>query len=192
MKNIKLLLKNGSLDDMSLLDAEELIWGELKNFEEMKSKLTFKIMNRKKNTALLKSVPHREYGDLAIVFYLLLRESREEIVTMTVTNYVLKRCWKITMEELERCAYENAKQILPAELHELPLGIGENNKMYILTNSIKRMGAACIFYPGIQEMLAEKIKEDFYLLPSSIHEWIILPSGKESEKGIFGFYGSGH
>lgn len=37
-------------------------------------------------------------------------------------------------------------------------------------NSSKIQGAACMFYPHVLEMIGEILKEDFYILPSSIHE----------------------
>ena len=35
-----------------------------------------------------------------------------------------------------------------------------------------------MFYPHVLEMIGEILKEDFYILPSSIHEVIILPKSK--------------
>ena len=61
------------------------------------------------------------------------------------------------------------------------LEIGEDEKqdvMYVLTNSLRNYGAACLFYPHVLEMVGEMLKEDYYVLPSSVHEVIIVPESK--------------
>ena len=47
--------------------------------------------------------------------------------------------------------------------------------MYILSNSLRSYGAACIAYPHILEMIGEILRRDYYVLPSSVHEVIIVP-----------------
>ena len=47
--------------------------------------------------------------------------------------------------------------------------------MMILTNSRKTYGACCILYPKVLEQLAERVDGDYYLIPSSVHEFILLP-----------------
>ena len=53
----------------------------------------------------------------------------------------------------------------------------EENKepMYVLSNESGMFGAAALFYPGVQEKIAEKLGEGYYALPSSLHEYIIIP-----------------
>ena len=48
--------------------------------------------------------------------------------------------------------------------------------MYVLTNRQKMYGAACMLYPGLLRDFAAKIKQDFYILPSSVHEVILVPA----------------
>lgn len=51
--------------------------------------------------------------------------------------------------------------------------------MYVLSNKLKNYGAACIAYPYILDMLAGVLKENFYVLPSSVHEVIIVPESSQ-------------
>ena len=53
------------------------------------------------------------------------------------------------------------------------------DKMYVLSNKLKNYGAACIAYPYILDMLAGVLKENFYVLPSSVHEVIIVPESSQ-------------
>lgn len=50
----------------------------------------------------------------------------------------------------------------------------EENPMYVLTNRNSQNGAACILYPNVLKEFADRIKSDLYILPSSIHEVILL------------------
>ena len=116
---------------------------------------------------------------------------------------------KITKEQLWNAAKENTKRLLPAEcfgmnfavyellsrstpgehdrenllrrtwhIHE-ELELPEKDKMYVLSNKLKNYGAACIAYPYILDMLAGVLKENFYVLPSSVHEVIIVPESSQ-------------
>lgn len=47
--------------------------------------------------------------------------------------------------------------------------------MYVVTNEEKLNGAAALFYPGAMEQIAEKLGGNFFVLPSSVHETLIVP-----------------
>ena len=52
----------------------------------------------------------------------------------------------------------------------------ENERMYVLSNTIGINGAGAILYPNVLQELASKLNSDLYILPSSIHEVILLPA----------------
>lgn len=58
----------------------------------------------------------------------------------------------------------------------------EKNKisMYVLSNKQKLNGAACMLYPDILKNFAEEKKCDLYILPSSVHEVILLPVSQQT------------
>ena len=47
--------------------------------------------------------------------------------------------------------------------------------MYVLSNTQKSLGAACILYDGVLKSCAARLGEAYYVLPSSIHEVIMVP-----------------
>jgi hypothetical protein len=47
--------------------------------------------------------------------------------------------------------------------------------MYVLTNTSGSLGAAALFYPDVKDKAAELIGSDYYILPSSTHEVILVP-----------------
>lgn len=63
-----------------------------------------------------------------------------------------------------------------------------NIPMYVLTNKSKVNGAACILYQDIMYHFASFMHNDVYILPSSVHEVILVPTNvmqtKEELEGI--------
>lgn len=54
----------------------------------------------------------------------------------------------------------------------------EDMRMFVLTNESRINGATCITYPGILEKFGNKLNDDFYVIPSSIHEVILVPKAQ--------------
>lgn len=162
-------------------------------YENIKSKIVFRVINTEKNRGLLEKVPHIDFLDLSIVFYALLDANQEGTATMLVYYDNLEQ-WGISQQELLANAIENVKYLLPPELTAMGQIVAEmvdsyarerenlletrriqgNEIMYILSNGIRSFGAACILYPGMLKLLGELLGTDYYVLPSSIHEVIIV------------------
>lgn len=170
---------------------------QLDNYDVVKEKIVFKVVNYEKNKIMLEKIPHVRYLDLAIVFYILLEAEETGMATVLIKNEHIEM-WKISLKHLYEVAIKNARTLLPAQFmsmrqvigdllqneseEQVDVGERENEVMYILTNSFKNFGAACLAYPHVLEMIAELLHEDFYLLPSSVHEVIIVPESKAMEE----------
>lgn len=168
------------------------------SFEGVKDRIVFKLINTEKNINYLRQVPHLSFLDLSIVFYVLLEVAGEETAAMVITNSHIKQ-WKIEQKELWDAASVNVKKILPAEfytmnyaLKEMISGESRNEEflgdenlfrknddvrdgMYVLSNRRRNYGAACMAYPHVLEMVGQILRKDFYVLPSSVHEVVIVP-----------------
>ena len=59
----------------------------------------------------------------------------------------------------------------------------DDEGMYVLTNEEKYLGAVCVCYPGVLERIADTFGRSFFVLPSSIHECIIVPETGEDFEG---------
>jgi hypothetical protein len=55
--------------------------------------------------------------------------------------------------------------------------------MYVLSNPVRSFGAACIVYPEVLDMAGQVLGEDYYVLPSSVHEVVLVPVSKSMEPG---------
>lgn len=56
-----------------------------------------------------------------------------------------------------------------------------NGKMFVFGNSIKLFGAAVMFYDKLLKKFADRLQKNIFILPSSIHEVIIVPDDEEQE-----------
>lgn len=51
----------------------------------------------------------------------------------------------------------------------------------VVTNEDRVNGAATMFYPGVMDEIGEKLKGNFFVLPSSLHETIVVPNDGNME-----------
>lgn len=159
------------------------------DFKQVRSRLVYELINRDKNKELLKEIPYKNYLDLAVIFRVLLEmEGNDRFATMLVRREHLD-WWGVTEEDIYREACRNTRELLPAEFLPLQSLIAQmspgaqeeipgqdcSDTMYVLTNSMRSYGAAAILYKDSLKQIADFVEQDFYVLPSSVHEVIILP-----------------
>ncbi|MBE5938751.1 MAG: hypothetical protein E7265_12120 [Lachnospiraceae bacterium] len=154
-------------------------------YEKVKPHLGYKLINYEMNRELLKEIPHKCYLDLAIVCYCNIVDDRIGKGTILIRNEHLD-IWKVEKDIIIRDSLKNMPSLFPAdvinmadllkELYDDPAQlICGKLPMYVLTTKARMYGAAAILYSGQLEAIAREVEDDFYLLPSSIHEIIILP-----------------
>ena len=153
------------------------------DYEKVKKKIVYSLVNKEANKDLLKEVPYEAYLDMAIVFYVLLEVNTYGMASMLIKDEHLAM-WNVTAEEICRRAHENTGKLLPYELKTMKAVIQEltdtesedkEDVMYVLSNRSRSYGAAAILYKGRLEEIGEYLEEDYYVLPSSVHEVIIIP-----------------
>lgn len=170
------------------------------NYETVKSRIIFKLINTEKNRELLRDVPYIPFHDLSIVFQCLVSEERFGNASILIHNVHLQ-LWKVNARELYECAMENTPLLQGYELADMNTVLEEMKAlsgiddeeiedmqqevpMYVLSNKSRINGASCILYKDILKDFAMVVDKDLYVLPSSIHEVILLPSDgtQESEQ----------
>ena len=147
--------------------------------------LYYRLIGTEKNEELLRELPHRSYLNLAVVYYWVVYEEEEQLGSILMTLRQMERFgW--TEEELMRMAQENTPRLFPALTKGMDEIIGEllahqeELNILVLSNEKGINGAACLMYPGVLQRLEEAMKGSFYVLPSSIHELIVLPDNGAS------------
>ena len=139
--------------------------------------------------------------DFAVVFKFYLEGLPEGgSGTVLITDSVAQGM-NYSLKDLRELAIQNTPRLFPIEcgtMYELMLKSGlleedsfimeqlrekQANKeaMYYLTNEQKNWGATVLLYPETGKILYENFKTDIVLIPSSIHEWLILPYEEEMD-----------
>ena len=174
---------------------------EVADFEKMKDKVYFRLINYRYNEDLLQSIPHVRYLDLAIVFSLSFRDTG--YVSMTIDNNLMER-WGKSVEELYEQAKKNTprlfdvsfktlgdilidlayKQLKDKEvLEDFTKSIREVEiiALYVLTNTIGINGASVMLYEDVFKGISRRFETDLIILPSSINEVLVLVCWREDD-----------
>lgn len=167
----------------------------LSDWESVKDSILAQIVGNENNEQFLDSrVSTRDESleDLSYVYRINLDEG-----SIPITNGMLLK-WNIDKNTLHETALANSfekempvicdiREIM-AELMgvdvadiDVLMGDGEEPKVeqIVVTNESKMFGAVNIFNEEVQDDLADRIGGDFYILPSSVHEVIVIPADPE-------------
>lgn len=185
----RLILKYG--EDMPDVDLSGF-----RNWETVRGDIYPKLVNARQNKELLEKIPHRAFMDLAVVYYAVARDSaQEDIGTILIYNGHME-IWEQKEENLYQTAMRNIradgeadfitletiiKQIAGITFPKKDGNASHDTDMYILTNRHRRFGAAEILDKKTLRMVADKVGDGFIVLPSSVHETIILPPKDATE-----------
>lgn len=166
------------------------------DFNTIKDGIVYKLINTEKNTELLENVPHMEFLDLSLIFQCTVTKEKNEKASILVHNAHLK-LWDVTLDELYRAACINTPRLYPFEIKSMKLIIcdilreespdtfdyehcieelSDSAPIYVLSNKSKIKGACCIVYPNLIQNFANELESNLYIIPSSIHECLLLPA----------------
>ena len=168
------------------------------NYDAIRHQIIFRLVNYERNEELLTSCPYLPFCDLAITFRWLVHSDSSGIASALITNKEME-LWNITLEELYQTASINTRRLFPAtiqpiqqllseyldkdaDIQELLDQTPDELQLFILSNEPRINGSTSMIYDGILADFAKKIKKDLYILPSSIHEVLLMPATKEIEE----------
>ena len=168
------------------------------NYDAIRHQIIFRVVNYERNEELLTSCPYLPFCDLAITFRWLVHSDSSGIASALITNKEME-LWNITLEELYQTASINTRRLFPAtiqpiqqllseyldkdaDIQELLDQTPDELQLFILSNEPRINGSTSMIYDGILADFAKKIKKDLYILPSSIHEVLLMPATKEIEE----------
>lgn len=191
----------GAIAESVAMEQPEIDLGVLADFEKAKELLFIRVSSAEKNADYLEKVPHTIVEDMAITYHIKMNVDENGVASAVVANDTLQM-YGVSVEELHEIALNNSEKMFPLYTFDLNERMRESfiadmkkegmtdemiemfleeypqsdeNAMTVVTNDVGFNGAAAIFYPGVMEKLAEATKGDFFILPSFLHETIILP-----------------
>lgn len=162
-------------------------------WEEFRHNVYMRLINTERNKERLQEIPHQEFLDLSLVYSYSVPVFEEMAGTLVITNEHLKLL-NITKEELHQAAKSNGERFQPIRLCEMKemllniadkLGITvteEDNQyhcLYVITNKTGMFGAVAMILEEELKVFSKRISNSFYILPSSIHELILVPASCE-------------
>ncbi len=183
-----------SLDDICLSIANDYreaykVMGNMDLVDFARSEnLYVKLVNYDANKDILSKSVFEKNMDMAFMVRLKCNENADGLCS-TVLDYKLLEQMDLTYDEAIKIAKENTLNSWPTKIvpmseiigSELFENLEEPIEMYVLTNSVGINGAAAIMdIDTINDYFGEK---DMYIIPSSIHEIILIPDiGKGEEQ----------
>ena len=178
---------------ISLVSPRNLI-PEDPNMETIKDNLALRVINLEKNASYLENIPYYPVGfGLALICDI----KMDDGMGGCWRTHVIKDFIEGESEDtLFNVAFANVKNVDPPMLRTSAIEdpdspdvnlldikgcIKDSDKepMYAVTTEGGYYGASAFFYPGIQEKVAKKLGESYYALPSSVHEFVIIPSSAD-------------
>lgn len=168
-------------------------------FDKVKERIAYKLINAERNKELLSKIPHIRFLDLAICFYYAFAHKTLGNGSILVYNGQVET-WKTNTVELLRLAQKNTRKLFGMELvpmedlltklfqdeeadmsEDASYDLSQDVWMQILTNRGRMFGAAGILYPGVLSKIADEARANLYILPSSVHEVILIADTGEED-----------
>ena len=173
--------------DRALHDRPDFNLEELKDYDRMKEKLSMEVVSSVRNAELLKGVPHRNIEDMAVVYRFVLDIDKEGMGSILVTNKLLDS-YGITPEQLHADALQYAPVMRPAVIQTMAetllemmgpeakdmIPVMPEDPLFVASVPDKTQGAGVIAYQDFMDQAAERVGGDFFILPSSIHEVLLV------------------
>lgn len=163
----------------------------IKDYDQMKDKLAIEVVSAERNKDLLETVPHKDIEDMAVVYRFVIGDTQAGTGTILVNNQMLEN-YGITAQQLHEDALKNAPEIRPliiegmAEVLAKQMGVEdlemlglnippEQEQMFVASVEGNVHGAGVLAYQNFMDQAADRVGGSFFILPSSIHEVLIIP-----------------
>ncbi|XBX09338.1 DUF5688 family protein [Enterocloster clostridioformis] len=163
-------------------------------YEAVRPMLSIQMCNPKTNREYLEDKPYTLCGELAAFYRIQVAADHEGTASIAITDSLLRN-WNITKDQLHKDAVQAENERNPVCFYDMddvmseivsskkpdnlfqqgePLDIGFI-PLYVLTNQNKENGAGVLARDGVLEKVGTLIGSNFYVLPSSVHEVLIVP-----------------
>lgn len=163
----------------------DLKW--LKDYDKAKTRLFTRVYNT--GCEGLRDYPYTTVHDLAITYAVRIESENGMVGAAPVTRDLLS-AWGKKLPDLVRDSRKSQEKVMPPKFMNmaevLPFSVSEPQPLYILTNAESFYGASAIFYPDMMEKIAEILGGDYFVIPSSIHETMLLPVDEGMEADVLG------
>ena len=194
---------NEIYDMFNTFENPDLSVDTLKDFKSLKDKVFYRLVNYERNRDVLKTMPYVSYLDLAVTFHVMVERNENGQFMAQIENKHME-FWGTNVKGLYALAEENTPKLFPSvlktmsdimketvrehmgnkytrELIEDVISAQKTNSLYVLNNNSGVYGASAILYKNVLKNFADSLKKDLVILPSSIHEVLLMPYEKRMD-----------
>lgn len=157
-------------------------------YESVKDRVIFQIFNKEANRSSLRERIYTDVGQGFVKVYAIHQklDGAVEKGNIPITHGMMQS-YGYDMQDIIQRAEENTPQIYPAvftQMKRVLSKLGQDEftdenpvleHFFVLSNTDGYRGSGVLFYSGMQEKIAEDLGQDYYVIPSSIHEMLIVP-----------------
>ena len=165
----------------------------IEDWEQVKGRLAFRLLSKERNKETLENYVYKDFLDLAAIVTFCAEIDEQGVKAIRVTHDLAER-WNVSKEEILQAAEENTEDLFPVRMEpildtlcrvadisrdDLPeevLAEEDSPQIMVLTNYLGVNGATVLLYDSLLQQVYEKLGGKFIILPSSIHEVIVMPS----------------
>lgn len=191
----EILASIANIHRQHLEDGPQLLPFQLNDYESIKDRLYVTVLNRNNDSylenAVCRDVPETDIT--AVVRVLCMSGKTGETASFMVKENMLAM-WGVDSDSVYDRALGNTEKLFEplmmnmcdilfpeepeerrGEEPETAINDWEilDGELYVLSNTGRLNGAAAILYPDLLQKIGEATKSRFFLVPSSIHEWIL-------------------
>ena len=159
---------------------------DLMDFDRSQIGLFPRLISKDKNIELLKTVPYKDFLDLAVIVTYEFKDA-DGVMSVKIDQPILKY-WGVTFDDVYNIALHNMQKCDKwdvCSMQDVLLNLSgqiylNDINMYVASIEGGVNGARCLLNDAIINHLVKEFNGSFIVLPSSIHEVIILPNNESS------------
>ena len=155
------------------------------DYESARKHLGLMVIGAEENREYLETLVHEVVEGLALVPIVFIDDDHSTGCIKIKKELLM--AWEVTAQEVMEEAKQNSARVMPptfklmsdilrenSDLDLDDLCVPEEAELFVVSNRYFVCGASVAFYPGFLESIGKALGTDFYILPSSINELILL------------------
>ncbi len=153
--------------------------------ESVYDRVFFNVVGKDANSPQTDAYPHFDFLDMRVLYRIKISDDGNTLITDNLFNHL-----KLESDKLKQHAFENTEKMMKYKVstmgcvlaalsgnNEFKEGEFSDNPMLVVLSDKNVFGATAILYNNCIDNAARLIGSDLYILPSSIHELILVPVG---------------
>ena len=170
-----------------IVDMPKIDVNDITNYDQMKNTLVVQVIPTDRNAEMLADIPHKNIEDMSLVYRMQIDQNENGTSSVLITNAMLEN-YGVTVDQLHQDAMDGAvindaatfrsMQEVLSDLMGMPADLMppmDGPQMYVASVENSLNGAGVIAYPDFMNQVAEQVGGDFFVLPSSVHEVLVVP-----------------